>query len=73
MQLAPLRTGVVRMTFFLMFTTLILPLFRTIVFPWVWPVAPFLGRAGTSGCQIGHMVDMAHAGCHQLVFYTATF
>lgn len=36
-------TGVVRMTFFLIFTTLILPLFRTIVFPWIWPVAPFLG------------------------------
>jgi hypothetical protein len=27
-------TGTVRMTFFLMFTTLILPLFRTIFFPW---------------------------------------
>eukprot|EP00227_Mantoniella_beaufortii_P020086 CAMPEP_0197575288 /NCGR_PEP_ID=MMETSP1326-20131121/736_1 /TAXON_ID=1155430 /ORGANISM="Genus nov. species nov., Strain RCC2288" /LENGTH=352 /DNA_ID=CAMNT_0043138027 /DNA_START=221 /DNA_END=1276 /DNA_ORIENTATION=- len=38
-----LYTGVVRMTFFLIFTTLILPLFRTIVFPWIWPVAPFLG------------------------------
>jgi|AntAceMinimDraft_11_1070367.scaffolds.fasta_scaffold64725_1 hypothetical protein len=38
-----LYTGTVRMTYFLIFTTLVLPLFRVLVFPWVWPAAPFLG------------------------------
>jgi len=37
-----LYTGTVRMTYFLIFTTLVLPLFRVLVFPWVWPAAPFL-------------------------------
>ena len=34
--------NVVRMTFFLVFTTLVLPLFKTVAFPRVLPVLPFL-------------------------------
>ena len=34
--------NVVRMTFFLVFTTLVLPLFKTLAFPRVLPVLPFL-------------------------------
>lgn len=36
------HSGVVRMTVFLAFTTLVLPLFRALVFPRVFPVFPFL-------------------------------
>ena len=36
------HSGVVRMTVFLVFTTLVLPLFRAVVFPRVFPVFPFL-------------------------------
>ena len=35
--------GVTRVPFFLMFTSLVLPLFKTIAFPRVAPVLPFLG------------------------------